>query len=722
MNHGLGPDTLKPMGDATPSESGFVGADTLAAYRPLSPAERWQMVNTITSRHLVAMVVCAGIAYLGFAAGQWHPILERADLTLMTMYGLTGMALIAVGWRSHREPPELMWSVHIAGLIFVVVTATIAVGYALSRDPTNLYLFVVIQFAAAALVYSRRWLLVIMALGDTAWLSISLSIEDVNWVQDLGYLCGLSVVALGLNWARSRTLVRMEELRLAAERASDAKTELMANLSHEVRTPMNGVLGLSALLLDTPLDEKQQKMVAAIRESADALVGIVDEILDFAQLRKGLVQIEHQPFDLGALVDGVVALMQPRANAKGLSLKSEFEDGASSRFVGDGGRIRQVLINFVSNAIKFTETGSVTIGVRVIERSEKVRVRLAVRDTGPGISQRSIPSLFTRYHHDAGGSSRRTDGTGLGLAISKELVELMGGELGVESELLRGTTFWVELPLESGPEPTVRVTSPAGAEDCLIRHGIRVLLVEDNPTSRMVTEALLKKLSCRVDAALDGREAWQKAEVNDYDIVLMDCHMPTMDGFESTRRIRAVEGRADLPVVALTASVTEVDEERCVEAGMNGTIAKPVRLASLASALERWVGARARHGSAPPSTLPPPAALDLGILRHLISLDGEDDDFIRDVMGGYVDQLKSSAAELRDALQRGDLESARFTAHSIKGASKQLGAMQMGDLLGALEREEDVDACVGILEQIEQEVPRVDAAIQALARRSRRAS
>jgi CheY-like chemotaxis protein/HPt (histidine-containing phosphotransfer) domain-containing protein len=538
----------------------------------------------------------------------------------------------------------------------------------------------------------------------------------------LGYLGGLSVVAVGVNWARGRTLVRMEELRLAAERASETKTELMANLSHEVRTPMNGVLGLSALLLDTKLDEKQEKMVTAIRESADALVGIVDEVLDFAQLRKGLVQIERTPFDITALIDGVVALMQPRATAKGLELESETKGFGSRRFVGDVGRIRQVLINFVSNAIKFTDSGSVVVTAEVVERSDKVRVRFAVRDTGPGIPDQSMRRLFTRYHQDAGGATRGANGTGLGLAISKELIELMGGTLGVESEVRRGATFWVELELEQGPEDTLRVTDAHGAEDRVIRGGARVLLAEDNPTSRMVTEALLKKLSCRVDIALDGREALHKVEAHDYDLVLMDCHMPVMDGFQATKRIRRIPGRETLPVVALTASAMESDQERCTKAGMNESITKPVRVAVLAKALERWVpvaGGSSRH---PVSTLPPPSALDLEMVRRLVSLDGEDDGFIRDVMGSYVKQLEESLGAIRDALKDDDMETVRLTAHSLKGASKQLGAMRMGDLFGAIERVNDTDAATAILEEMEQEAPRVEEAVQSLIRRSRRAS
>jgi CheY-like chemotaxis protein/HPt (histidine-containing phosphotransfer) domain-containing protein len=299
---------------------------------------------------------------------------------------------------------------------------------------------------------------------------------------------------------------------------------------------------------------------------------------------------------------------------------------------------------------------------------------------------------------------------------------MMGGALGVQSALRRGPTFWAEVDLEPGPEDTLRVTDAGGADDALIREGVRVLLAEDNPTSRMVTEALLKKLSCRVDIALDGREALLKVERNDYDLVLMDCHMPAMDGFEATSRIRGLQARNTLPVIALTASVTEADQERCLEAGMNDTIAKPVRVSTLAKALERWVPTAGRSSLRPVSTLPPPAALDLEMVRRLVSLDGEDDDFIVDVMGSYVEQLRESAGTLDKALKNQDMESVRLTAHSIKGASKQIGAMRMGDLLGAIERAADAGAAAAILDEIQQEVPRVEAAIQALIRRSRRAS
>ena len=695
-------------------------AETLAAHMPLSAGERWAMVNTITGPHLATMMVCAGIAYLGLSAGQWSTDFNQTDLTLMTMYGLTGAAMLAFGWRAHSQPPRLTWSVHIAGVAFLVVTATITLGYALSGEPSDFYLYLLVQFAAGALIHSRRWVIAIMILGDLGWGTTSLWIEGVNWMQSGGYLIGFSAVTIGINYSRGRTLIRMEELRLAAERASQAKTEFLANMSHEVRTPMNGVLGLSALLLDTELDGKQEKLITAIRESADALIGIVDEILDFSQLQKGQVELEHSSFDMSVLIDGVTALMEPRAAAKALRLESEMTGFTSRRFIGDSGRIRQVLLNFVNNAIKFTESGFVLVSAEAVESSDKTRVRLSVRDTGVGIPDESLLRIFTRYEQSDAGSHRSSAGNGLGLAIAKQLVDLMGGEIGVKSEVNQGTNFWMEIDLEPGPEDTLRVADPTGTGDLLIREGVRVLVAEDNPTSRMVTEALLKKLSCEVDIAVDGREALQKARSGDYDIVFMDCYMPLMDGFQATQRIRRSPGTEELPVIALTASVTKEDRTRCLEAGMNGTVGKPIRLSMLAKALERWVPVSSRCSMRPLSTLPPPATLDLHMVRQLVSLDDEDDDFIQDVMVSYVEQLRDSAKKLGKALDAGDMDTVRLTAHSIKGASKQIGAARVGDLLDAIERESGVEAARQLLAQVDKEIPRVAEAVEALLRRSRR--
>jgi signal transduction histidine kinase/DNA-binding NarL/FixJ family response regulator len=710
----------REKGDSWGPESA-PSAETLAAHVPLSQEQWWGMVNTITGRHLVTMMICAAIVYLGLSVGQWSPDFDQAGLKLMTIYGLTGFAMLALGWRAHRQPLPIMWSVHIGGVLFVIITATVTLGYALGGEPSDFYLYVLIQLVAGAVVHSRKWLIAIMILGDLGWGITSISIEGVNWVRSVGYLSGFSALAFGLNYVRGRTLLRLEELRLAAERASQSKTEFLANMSHEIRTPMNGVLGLSALLLDTKLDEKQEKMITAIRESADALIRVVDEILDFARLQAGKVELEHTSFDMGALIDGVTALMQPRAAAKGLQLESEMKGFTSRRFIGDAGRIRQVLLNLVNNAVKFTDSGFVLIRAEAVGNSDETRVRLSIRDTGVGIPEESLHRIFTRYHQSDTGSARSSGGNGLGLAITTQLVELMGGELSVKSTLNEGTSFWIEIDLEPGPEDTLRVPDSDGTGDLLIREGARVLIAEDNPTSRMVTEALLKKLSCEVDVAIDGREALRKTAANDYNIVFMDCYMPLMDGFQATQRIRRSAKNQELPIIALTASVTEEDRARCLEAGMNDTIGKPVRTSMLAKALERWVPVAGGRSMRPVSTLPPPAALDLDMVRQLVSLDGEDDDFIQDLMASYVEQLKDSVNKIGKALDVADMESVHLTAHSMKGASKQIGASRIGELLSAMEQQNDFEAARQLLEQVAEEVPRVEAAFQALLRRSRRA-
>ena len=380
-----------------------------------------------------------------------------------------------------------------------------------------------------------------------------------------------------------------------------------------------------------------------------------------------------------------------------------------------------MLLNLVSNAIKFTDSGSVHVLAEFVDRAEKARIRLSVRDTGAGIPEDLLDGIFTRYQRSSGGTDRSTAGNGLGLAISKRLVELMDGELGVSSTVDEGTCFWAELDLGLGQDTTLRVIETDGQSQVLIREGALVLVAEDDPTSRMVTEALLRKLSCEVDLATDGREALEKAKANDYDIVFMDCHMPLIDGFQATKRIRQSPGKEELPIVALTASVTEDDRVRCLDAGMNDVVCKPVRTSMLAKALERWVPQSGARPVKSVSTLPPPPALDLGMVRQLVSLDGEDDDFIEDVLLGYVDQLRACVTQMREAFDHGDMEAARLSAHTVKGASKQIGALRVGELLGGIESETSIDAARNLLEVVEQEVPRVQEAIQGLLSRPRRA-
>ena len=694
--------------DAAPS------SETIHARTQLSPAEIDAMLSAVTHSRIGTMTACGGFAYLAFAVGQWIEPFSEASTFLLAIYGLTGIALLAFSWRTKHQPLPIGWALHAVGVLFLVSTAGVTLAYGVSRYPQLLHYFAFLQFAAGALLFNRAWLLVVMICGDVGWAVVSLFVDGVDWPEGVLTLGAVSILTIGINITRRKTLVELHELRLAAERASEAKTAFLANMSHEVRTPMTGVLGLSSLLLETELDPKQERMATAMRDSAEALISVVDQILDFSQLQKGQIELERAPFNLRTLVDGVVDLMEPRARAKGLDLEADLAGLSYPQFVGDGGRLRQILLNFVSNAIKFTESGSITIRAASIGPDLDRCVRLSVEDSGIGISADSLEQIFNRYVQGDSQGGRRLGGAGLGLAISKQLVDLMGGELGVDSEVGRGTTFWAELALQPGPEHTLRAYAPPSTAPRVGKE-VRVLVAEDNRTSRMVTKALLKKFDCEVDVAIDGREALEKARATEYDLILMDCYMPMMDGFQASRRIREQPGRRDVPIVALTASVTDVDRARCLDAGMNDVVVKPVHVHMLTNVFNQWVR-RGGPALTVPGT-PTPSPLDMKMVRQLVSFDEEDDGFIEDVMVAYIDQLRDSVDALTKALDAADMKTVHATAHSIKGASKQLGVSRVGELLGAIEREEAVEPARDLLTKVAAEVPKVEEAVQALLRR-----
>ena len=694
-----------------------VAPDTLAMRAPLSPSQLNTMICSITSRHLPRMTIFGGIAYLVIALSQWSSSMDRAAVAQLTIFGLTGVAFLTFSWRAPRQPTPVSWAPHVAGTLLLLVTATVILAYAFTKNAQHLYFFLIVQVLASALVLHKGWLIAVMLFADVGWGITSLYVPDVSWVTSIGYIFGVSVLALAVHGARRRTLVQLEEHRIAAERAAASKTEFLANLSHEVRTPMSGVLGLGSLLLDSPLNPKQRKMVSAIRESTQALLGMVDEILDFSKLEKGQIALELVRFDVRELVEGVVELMRPRAEAKGLTLQWEINGAQDTRVVGDAGRLRQVLLNFVNNAIKFTEWGFVLIRADQQKVEGRVCVRLSVRDTGIGIAQDSLERIFDRYQQQDDRTPRVFGGTGLGLSISKQLIDLMGGEIGVSSRTDEGTTFWAQVTLDPATDHRRRTTSRRSF-GAIAPYDTRVLLVEDDATNRMVSQALLRKFNCEVDIAESGQEAIKAVESHRYDLVLMDCHMPGLDGFEATRRIRESTDAREVPIIGLTANATNEDHHRCREAGMNDSINKPIRIEILRLALERWIGGRTSipADSLHDSDRNTPLSLDLDIVRQLVSVGEEDDGFVQEVMVAYVSQLKESLQKLQGSLEAGDMEEVRYTAHSLKGASKQIGAIRVGELLGAIERQTGREEAERLIGEMADEVPRVADAVQGLLR------
>jgi len=386
---------------------------------------------------------------------------------------------------------------------------------------------------------------------------------------------------------------RMEqELKLAKDRAeemSQAKGEFLANMSHEIRTPMNGVIGTLQLLSDTKLGAAQQEYIDTAHKSAHSLLTILNDILDLSKIEAGKLNIELIPLDIREIVSELITLHSMTAEEKVIQLYADIDEQLPQVLIGDPTRIRQILANLISNALKFTEKGHVLVKISVVSSDDKYAdIRMEVEDTGVGIREEIKDKLFNEFTQADGSTTRKYGGTGLGLAIVKQLVEMMQGHFGVESIPGEGSTFWFEVNLGISAEQTIRQPLDQEMEFKGKLSG-RVLLVEDNPINQMVAQKMLEKIGIQATLAADGQEALNMLDQDEFDAVLMDCQMPVMDGYEATRRIREQGALLKLPVIAMTANVMEGDREKCIEVGMNDYIGKPFVEADLKKTLARWI-------------------------------------------------------------------------------------------------------------------------------------
>jgi PAS domain S-box-containing protein len=377
-----------------------------------------------------------------------------------------------------------------------------------------------------------------------------------------------------------RTNRDLEEARDAALASSKAKGQFLANMSHEIRTPLNGVLGMTSLLLDRNVDPSTRDVVQTIQTSGETLLRVIDDILDFSKIEAGRLDIELLPCDVGTLVQDVVALFQAKAGDRGVWLRARLPEEKPPLLLVDAVRLKQVLANLVSNALKFTSSGGVDVELAVDVSASPLPVRISVRDTGIGIAANRMEAIFESFTQGDASTNRRYGGTGLGLTVSKRLVELMGGTLSLQSRLGAGSTFMIALKAEPAaallPEPAF---GP-------LPRPLHVLLAEDNPVNQVVCVSLLERLLCTVDVVENGTAAISAALSRPYDVVLMDVHMPECDGLEATRAIRQGENPDQrTPIIALTASVMEEDQLACVEAGMDGFLTKPITVERLAASL-----------------------------------------------------------------------------------------------------------------------------------------